>query len=83
MKPLTSCVCRVSYINPNKFTWGALMISIFAGTDARGANGQPVLEYYSISEDLMWAYIGYSSLFSATFLLVAWLALSYLQHQKR
>ena len=76
-------MCRLSYVDWMWYGWGAVMISIFSGTDAVGANGQPILEYYSLSEDLLWAFLGYSSLFFLGFLFVAWLALSFLRHQKR
>ena len=78
-----TCACRLSNLNVMWYSWGAVMITIFKGTDAVGANGQPILDYYSLPEDLMWAYIGYTSLYFAVFLLLAWLALSFLRHQKR
>ena len=65
------------------YGWGSVMITIFAGTDAVGPNGQPILEYYSLSEHLMWPYVGYSSVSFAVFLVIAWLSLSFMRHQKR
>ena len=77
-----SC-CRLSYVNWMWYSWGALMITIFQGTDALATDGTLILEYYSLAEDLLWAFIGYSSLVFAFFVGVAWLALVFLRHQKR
>ena len=52
-------VCRLSYVNWMWYAWGAVMITIFAGTEAIATNGQPILEYYSLAPDLLWAFVGY------------------------
>ena len=73
----------LSYLDWMWYGWGALMITIFRGTDARGTDGSPILEYYSLGSDLMWAFVGYSALFFLFFVGLAWVALSFLRHQRR
>ena len=73
----------LSYIDWMWYGWGALMISIFGGTDAVATDGSPILEYYSLGADLMWAFVGYSALVFLFFAGLALAALTYMKHQKR
>ncbi|KAK9808412.1 hypothetical protein WJX73_002001 [Symbiochloris irregularis] len=73
----------LSYIDWMWYGWGAVMISVFRGSNATTSIGIPVLEYYSLSTDSMWAFCGYSALFFAAFVLVAWGSLTLVKHQKR
>ena len=74
--------CRLSYINWLQYAWSALMVNHFKGKDIM-YGGEEILEYFSLNNVSMWAYVAYEALFVIFFLIVCWLALSLMRHQKR
>lgn len=58
------------------------MVNQFKGTNVLYA-GEEVLHYFSLSNVSMWAYVAYEALFIIFFLVLCWLSLSLLRHQKR
>ena len=65
------------------YGWGALMINQFEGTDVLASDGSTVLEYFSLDGINAWAFCGYSALFFAAFVWIAWAALVLVKHQRR
>ncbi len=78
----TAVSCRLSYVNWLQYAWSALMVNNFQGKDVM-YGGEPILEYFSLNNVDMWAYVGYEALFVIFFLVLCWLALSLMRHQKR
>ena len=65
------------------YGWGALMINQFKGTGAQLTEGADVLQYYSLDTIDEWAFVGYCALFFVAFIVIAWIALVLMKHQKR
>lgn len=74
--------CRLSYVNWLQYAWAALMVNQFKGKEIM-YGGEEVLQYFSLTDVSMWAYVGYEALFVIFFLVLCWLALVLLRHQKR
>ncbi|GAB4820601.1 hypothetical protein N2152v2_007647 [Parachlorella kessleri] len=71
----------ISYL---RYSWGSLMVNQFEGPNNIVAFGNVrVLEYYSLEGVNKWAWIGYEAIFLVVFLLLTWLALITVRHQKR
>ena len=65
-----------------QYAWSALMVNQFKGKNIL-YGGEEVLEYFSLNNVSMWAYVGYEALFVIFFLVLCWLALTLMRHQKR
>jgi hypothetical protein len=76
-------VDRLSYVNWLQYAWGALMINQFKGRDVIVYGENEILEYFSLENASMWAYVGYEAIFVIFFMFVTWVALTLLRHQKR
>jgi ATP-binding cassette, subfamily G (WHITE), member 2 len=67
-----------------RYSWGALMVNQFEYNDiVFSQDGQTVLQYFGLSHVDKWSYIGYDSLFFVAYGILAYLALSYIKHEKR
>ena len=42
-----------------------------------------LLEFYDLRNKAKWAFVGYEAVFIAVFFVFAWLALTFIRHQKR
>lgn len=76
-------VCRLSYLNWLQFAWAALMVNQYEGKGVVGVGEQEILDYYSLNDISLWANIGYEATFFLGFLLICWVGLTSLKHQKR
>jgi hypothetical protein len=66
-----------------RYAWGALMLNGFAGRGTTLFNNQEILGYYSLAGHNKWLFLLYESLFFVAFFFFAWLALSFVKHQRR
>lgn len=79
-----------SKINFLRYAWAALMVSQFEANDGgsrtqiRRDNGEtiPLLEFYELKENEGF-YIGWIFAFFAAFFVAAYLAMSFIKHQRR
>ena len=42
-----------------------------------------LLDFYDLRNKAKWVYVGYETVFIAVFFIFAWLALTFIRHQKR
>lgn len=53
---------RFGYINWIWYGWGALMINQYEHSDIQIFNGSDILDYYSLTGNSKWAFLGYEAL---------------------
>ena len=82
-RPLSPALSRYGNLNFLRFSWEALMLNQFEGSDVRALGGAPVLEFYGIDGVTKWRQAGIEVLFFAAFCVLAWAGLAFRRHQKR
>jgi len=72
------------WVNPLHYAWVAMMINQFSTSNLIVPFQGPVLPYFGIAQDAeKWEWLGFEACFFVAFLLAAWLAFTFIKHQKR
>ncbi|CAL8464409.1 g3944 [Coccomyxa elongata] len=71
------------YIDFLHYPWVAQMVNQFEHTQIYIFLNLEILEFYGLRGKNKWAFVGYEAIFVVVFFLLAWLALSFVRHQKR
>ncbi|GIM04796.1 hypothetical protein Vretimale_9300 [Volvox reticuliferus] len=73
----------LTYANLLKYSWEGLMINQFQAHPNAELAGNPILEYYNLSNVDKWGRLGIVVAFFGGWSLLAWFALAFVRHQKR
>ena len=65
------------------YSWVAHMKNTFEHHNIPVIAFQPILDYYSIGKGNKWHQLGFEFVFLVVFFVLAWLALTFIRHQKR
>ncbi|GIL50638.1 hypothetical protein Vafri_6770 [Volvox africanus] len=73
----------LTYADLLKYSWEGLMINQFEKYPEAQLVGNPILEYYNLSNVDKWVRLGIVVAFFGGWSLLAWFALAFVRHQKR
>ncbi|GLI60770.1 hypothetical protein VaNZ11_003002 [Volvox africanus] len=73
----------LTYADLLKYSWEGLMINQFEKHPEAQLVGNPILEYYNLSNVDKWGRLGIVVAFFGGWSLLAWFALAFVRHQKR